>query len=63
MPDKPELIWEPGAVDDLSRLREFIQPHNPKVAAKAARRIIESANQSTIGQSLSWAPHRKYASI
>ncbi len=44
MPDKPELIWEPGAVDDLSRLREFIQPHNPKAAAKAARRIIESAN-------------------
>lgn len=44
MPDKPELIWEPGTVDDLSRLREFIQPHNPKAAAKAARRIIESAN-------------------
>ena len=44
MPDKPELIWEPGAVDDLSRLREFIEPHNPKAAANAARRIIEAAN-------------------
>jgi plasmid stabilization system protein ParE len=44
MPDKPELIWEPGAVDDLTRLREFIQPHNPKAAANAARRIIEAAN-------------------
>lgn len=44
MPDKPELIWEPGAVDDLSRLREFIQPHNSKAAANATRRIIESAN-------------------
>lgn len=44
MPDKPELIWEPGAVDDLARLREFIQPHHPKAAANAARRIIEAAN-------------------
>ncbi len=44
MPDKPKLIWEPGAVDDLSRLRKFIQPHNPKAAMNAARRIIESTN-------------------
>ena len=45
MPDKPKLIWEPGAVDDLYRLREFIQPHNPKAAMNAARRIIESTNR------------------
>ena len=44
MPDQPKLIWEPGAVEDLSRLREFIQPHNPKAAMNAARRIIEAAN-------------------
>ena len=44
MSDKLKLIWEPGAVDDLSRLREFIQPHNPKAAMNAARRIIESTN-------------------
>ncbi len=42
--DKPELIWEPGAVNDLSRLREFIQPHNSKAMANAAQRIIKSAN-------------------
>jgi plasmid stabilization system protein ParE len=45
MPDKPELIWEPGALDDLIRLREFIAPHRPKAAANAARCIIQAANR------------------
>ena len=45
MPDKPELIWEPGAVNDLSRLREFIVPHNPEAAGRAAQVIIEAANR------------------
>lgn len=44
MPNKPNLIWEPGAIEDLSRLREFIQPHNPKAASNAAQRIIEAGN-------------------
>lgn len=44
MPDKPKLIWEPGAIDDLTRLREFIRPHNPKASSNAAQRIIEAAN-------------------
>lgn len=44
MPNQPELIWEPGAVEDLARLQEFIEPHNPKAAANAARRIIEAAS-------------------
>ena len=44
MPDKPKLIWEPGTLEDLTRLREFIRPHNPKAAANAAKRIIEAAN-------------------
>lgn len=44
MPDKPKLIWEPGAVEDLSMLREFIQPHNGKAAVNAAQRIIQAAN-------------------
>jgi plasmid stabilization system protein ParE len=44
MPNKPNLIWEPGALDDLSRLREFLQPKNPKAAKNAAQSIIKSAN-------------------
>ncbi len=44
MPDNPELIWEPGALHDLARLREFIEIHNPNAATKAARRILEAAN-------------------
>lgn len=44
MPDNSELIWQPSAVNDLARLREFIEPHNPKAAANSARRIIKAAN-------------------
>ena len=44
MPDQPKLIWEPGALDDLTRLREFIQPHNPKAAGNAAKAIIGAAS-------------------
>ena len=44
MSNQPELIWERGAVLDLSRLREFIMPHNPVVASNAAQSIIKSAN-------------------
>jgi len=44
MSNKPKLIWEPGALDDLSRLREFIQTKNPKAAVKAAQCIVKSAN-------------------
>ena len=44
MSDKPELIWERGAVNDLARLRDFIESKNPKAALNAAKRIIEAAN-------------------
>lgn len=45
MPGNHELIWTPGALDDLSRLRAFIEPHNPQAAAKAATAIITGANR------------------
>jgi len=44
MPDKPKLIWDHRAVDDLSKIREFIDPQNKKAALNAAQRIIKSAN-------------------
>ncbi len=44
MPDKPKLIWEPGAINDLSRLREFLRSKNPKAAVKSAQSIIKTAN-------------------
>jgi plasmid stabilization system protein ParE len=44
MPNKPKLIWEPGAIDDLSRLREFLESKNPKAAVKAAQSIVKTAN-------------------
>jgi len=45
MPDKPKLIWESGALNDLARLREFIAPHRPTAAANSARCIIQAANR------------------
>lgn len=45
MPGHNELIWTPGALDDLSRLRAFIEPYNPQAAARAATAIIAGANR------------------
>jgi toxin ParE1/3/4 len=44
VPDKRKLIWAPGALDDLIRLREFLEPNNPKAAKNAAKSIVEAAN-------------------
>lgn len=44
MPKKIKLIWEYGAVEDLEKLRVFIQPHNKTAAFNAAQRILNAAN-------------------
>ena len=44
MSDRPELIWEPGAVEDLAQLREFLRSKNPRAALNASRRIIDAVN-------------------
>ena len=36
-----EIVWLPGASQDLVRLRNFIKSENPRAAQRAARRIIE----------------------
>jgi hypothetical protein len=51
----PHLLrWLPEAVLDLARLREFMQVHNSKAAARAAKRILEFVHklpeQSYIGR-------------
>ena len=51
MPNKTKLIWEPGAINDLDRLKEFLKSKNPKAAVNAAKSIIKTAN------SLSEHPH------
>lgn len=40
-----EIEWLPSALEDLSRLYEFIKPHNPTVATQAVQLIILRANQ------------------
>ena len=40
-----KVVWLDSAVEDLVRLREFIQIHNPKAAAKAAKKLIDAAKQ------------------
>ena len=39
MPSK--IVWIPGALRDLGRLRNFIKSENPRAAQRAARRIME----------------------
>jgi plasmid stabilization system protein ParE len=45
MPNRPKLNWSPGAVQDLSRLRAFIEPHNPDAASAAAHRLLTAADR------------------
>lgn len=36
----PQVIYAPGAIRDLQRLREFLRPKNPVAAKRAADTII-----------------------
>lgn len=36
-----EIVWLPGAVRDIDRLRSFLKSDNPRAAQRAAQRIIE----------------------
>ena len=38
----PHLIFAPGAIRDLQRLREFLRPKNPAAAKRAADTIIKA---------------------
>lgn len=38
----PQIIYAPGAIRDLQRLREFLRPKNPTAAQRAAEVIRES---------------------
>ncbi|HTP49433.1 MAG TPA: type II toxin-antitoxin system RelE/ParE family toxin [Anaeromyxobacteraceae bacterium] len=37
------LLWTPGAVRDLARLRKLLQPNSPEAAERAAARIRQAA--------------------
>ncbi len=38
----PQVIYAPGAIRDLQRLREFLRPKNPLAAKRAADTIIKA---------------------
>ena len=38
----PQVIYAPGAIRDLQRLREFLRPKNPVAAKRAADTIIKA---------------------
>jgi plasmid stabilization system protein ParE len=40
----PTLIWSPAARDDLVRLRQFIESHNPEAAKRAANALKQAAS-------------------
>ena len=45
MPDTYQVIWSIPALNDLKRLREFIEPKNPDAAARAVARIKHIVRQ------------------
>ena len=40
----PTLIWSTAARADLVRLRQFIEPHNPEAARRAAQSLKKAAH-------------------
>jgi len=54
------LLWTPGAVRDLARLKKFLQPSSPDAAERAAARIRQAAaafiEQPEIGRVVEDAP-------
>lgn len=38
----PQVIYAPGAIRDLQRLREFLRPKNPVAAKRAASTILQA---------------------
>jgi plasmid stabilization system protein ParE len=40
----PEVVWLPEAVDDVYRLRLFLQEKSPKSAARAGQALLEGAD-------------------
>jgi len=38
----PQVIFAPGAIRDLQRLREFLRPKNPAAAKRAGESIIKA---------------------
>jgi len=38
----PQVIYAPGAIRDLQRLREFLLPKNPVAAKRAAETIMKA---------------------
>ena len=43
MPANKKLIWTLPAREDIIRLREFIEPHNPEAAHRAAENLKKAA--------------------
>jgi len=54
------LLWLPGAVGDLARLRDFLEPRNSIAAERAAARLRHAAaslmDQPELGRSVEDAP-------
>ena len=40
---KLNLVWSASARNDLIRLRDFIQPHNPWAAKQSSEKILKAA--------------------
>lgn len=39
-----QINWLPGALEDMTRLRQFLKKENPLVVKKASQRILSAVN-------------------
>lgn len=56
----PQVIYAPGAIRDLQRMREFLRPKNPAAAKRAGESIINAVkvlgHQPQIGRPVADMP-------
>lgn len=56
----PKVVYAPGALRDLQRLREFLRPKNPAASQRAAEAIIKAmkvlGHQPQIGRPVADMP-------
>jgi toxin ParE1/3/4 len=55
----PALIWHPDALDDVARLYDFLFPHSPEAARRAASVIHEAADLIAENPGIG-APHMEF---
>ncbi len=67
MTNRPHILWSPEALNDLRKIRLWINNDNPEAAKKLAKNIRENVNRLSehplSGRVVPEFPHRDYREI